>query len=425
MSFPALVPTALLRGLSRLQLTHFLAPLVLLAAALPGSLLAGRFHYLGALYLSPILLLVLGAGLCIAFQRWRQLSLLVWIQALGILLLPDIHRIETHGLPTPAMLADFIVAATWWPSVYCVLAVWPEQSGPARELVGRGIVMLGLLAWMAYLHHHPGLRLLHQLATIWWPAGYAHWMQLPQLSYPLGSLCVLLLALQYLYTPSPQAAAQLLVLPACMAAMPHIFIHPALMPALMAAAMLALAAAVVHESMDLAFRDELTGLPSRRALNERLLRLRGHYCLAVVDIDHFKRCNDTYGHDVGDQVLRMVASRLRRIPRGRAYRQGGEEFVIVLERCTPELAFDTVEALRQDIADYPMQLRDTASRQASQRQGRRHRGRHDRPGTGLSVTVSIGLAAPVERQLVSDVLKRADKALYRAKTQGRNQTILA
>src|SRR5688572_25892232 len=79
----------------------------------------------------------------------------------------------------------------------------------------------------------------------------------------------------------------------------------------------------------MAYDDELTGLPARRALNEALDRLRGTYTVAMVDIDHFKRFNDEHGHDVGDQLLRMVGARLAGVGGGgRAYRYGGEEFAV-------------------------------------------------------------------------------------------------
>ncbi|MFZ0760222.1 MAG: GGDEF domain-containing protein, partial [Candidatus Sulfotelmatobacter sp.] len=97
-----------------------------------------------------------------------------------------------------------------------------------------------------------------------------------------------------------------------------------------AAAAFILAGAIVETSYLLAYHDELTTLPSRRAFHDALLRLEPPYSIAMVDIDHFKRCNDTYGHDVGDQVLRLVASRLARASGGgQAYRCGGEEFAIL------------------------------------------------------------------------------------------------
>ncbi|MGH7255958.1 MAG: diguanylate cyclase, partial [Nitrospirales bacterium] len=90
----------------------------------------------------------------------------------------------------------------------------------------------------------------------------------------------------------------------------------------------------------MAYHDDLTGLPGRRALNEDVLKLGNRYAVAMVDIDHFKRVNDQYGHDVGDQVLRMVASRFASV-RGvaKAYRWGGEEFALVFPGKTEEEAW--------------------------------------------------------------------------------------
>ena len=100
--------------------------------------------------------------------------------------------------------------------------------------------------------------------------------------------------------------------------------------AFMAAAGAILFISLLEESHSLAFRDTLTGLPGRRALEERLRSLGGRYTIAMVDIDHFKNFNDQHGHDVGDQVLKLVAARLAEVGGGgRAYRYGGEEFSVL------------------------------------------------------------------------------------------------
>ena len=98
----------------------------------------------------------------------------------------------------------------------------------------------------------------------------------------------------------------------------------------MATAGLILVGSIIENSYLLAYHDELTTLPARRAFNEALLRLEDSYAVAVVDIDHFKKFNDTYGHETGDQVLRLVAAKLATVTGGgRAYRVGGEEFSIL------------------------------------------------------------------------------------------------
>jgi GGDEF domain-containing protein len=188
-----------------------------------------------------------------------------------------------------------------------------------------------------------------------------------------------------------------------------------------AAAGLVLVVGVLQETYRLAFRDELTRLPSRRALNERLQSVSRRYAIAMVDVDHFKRFNDTYGHDVGDQVLRMVAARLARVGGGgQAFRYGGEEFTVLFGGRSADDALPHLEALRADIEDYRMAIR------AADRPRRKRAGKRRRTGTPsaqtVSVTVSIGVAERGERHDHPEaVIKAADKALYRAKRAGRNR----
>ncbi len=180
------------------------------------------------------------------------------------------------------------------------------------------------------------------------------------------------------------------------------------------------AVGVLQDAFRLAFRDELTGLPSRRALNERLLSLGEHYTLAMADVDHFKKFNDTHGHDVGDQVLRMVASRLERVGGGgRVYRYGGEEFTVVFEGLRAREAIPHLEAVRADIEGYTLAIR-AADREPEQGRGRRGRGARARGS--VSVTASFGVAERDDRHRSPEaVLKAADGALYRAKEKGRNR----
>ena len=177
---------------------------------------------------------------------------------------------------------------------------------------------------------------------------------------------------------------------------------------------------LIKHSHDMAYRDELTGLPGRRALNEWLKAPGRKYVIAMLDIDHFKKFNDRHGHDVGDDVLKVVASRLNRITGGgRAYRYGGEEFTIVftgkeIHECTPHL-----EAVREDIAHYKISLRETKQRPKSASKGRKQRGRGYQ-GKKISVTISIGVAAKTADRNAEEVIKAADKVLYKAKKAGRN-----
>lgn len=198
-----------------------------------------------------------------------------------------------------------------------------------------------------------------------------------------------------------------------------------------------LAASIIENSYLLAYHDELTTLPSRRAFNDALLRLQDPYSIAVVDIDHFKRFNDTYGHDTGDQVLRLVAASLSRVTGGgQAYRCGGEEFNILFPgKATSEVA-DHLEQLRAVIESSEFRMRGGDRRQnprGPDRRNERARGRarkghairelaQEKLPAPLSVTVSIGVATSAKQESDPDhVLQAADKALYRAKANGRNR----
>jgi GGDEF domain-containing protein len=198
-----------------------------------------------------------------------------------------------------------------------------------------------------------------------------------------------------------------------------------------------LAASIVENSYLLAYHDELTSLPSRRAFNDALLRLQAPYSIAVVDIDHFKRFNDTYGHDTGDHVLRLVAAGLARVTGGgQAYRCGGEEFNILFAGKTTAQVVDHLEQLRAKIESSEFHPRGGDRRQAprgpdrrNQRTSGRTRKGHairqlaqDSAPTAFSVTVSIGVATSAkEGSDPEHVLQAADKALYRAKANGRNR----
>lgn len=167
--------------------------------------------------------------------------------------------------------------------------------------------------------------------------------------------------------------------------------------------------------------DELTGVFNRRALNERLWDLRPHYSIAMVDIDFFKRFNDTFGHEQGDTVLRFVASHFQNPQHGTCYRYGGEEFCILFENISAPHASRILNQMREDLAKKTFHIR-------SSKQVRSLTSKKDRkiqPKTSkVNITVSIGVAEPqADHQTADDVLKAADAALYRAKHMGRNRVM--
>jgi len=194
---------------------------------------------------------------------------------------------------------------------------------------------------------------------------------------------------------------------------------------LTAAAGAILVVAMLQESHRLAFNDELTGLPGRRALLEAMAGLGPRYALAMADVDHFKGFNDTHGHDIGDQVLKLVAARLAEVGGGgRAFRYGGEEFTVLFPDLALEEALPHLEALRAAVEAYRMAVRGE-DRPKDKDEGRKHRVESDPsmpPEKLLSVTISIGAAEPGgEAKTPAQVMKAADEALYRAKRGGRNR----
>ena len=196
---------------------------------------------------------------------------------------------------------------------------------------------------------------------------------------------------------------------------------PQVFAVFIAAGALILTIAVLQDTFRMAFRDELTGLPSRRELNERMMGLGRRYTIAMVDVDRFKNFNDTYGHDLGDQVLKMVARKLAEVGGGgTAYRYGGEEFTMLFPGKDVDAAVPHLEALRRQVAAYRLALR-AAARPEKTQPVKRQRGGF-RKSKSESVTISIGVAQRSDKLVTPDaVIRAADKALYRAKHGGRNQ----
>ena len=243
---------------------------------------------------------------------------------------------------------------------------------------------------------------------------------IPQRAMPVMLLALLLVAARALLLDSPVDAGMAGALVAFVVASHHVT-HTATFALFISCGALLLLIGVLQDSHRMAFQDELTGLPSRRALNERLMGLVRNYTIAMLDIDHFKSFNDTYGHDVGDQVLKMVATELEQVRRGgRAFRYGGEEFTLIFPRRGIYQVIGELEKVRHQIEQHRLALRG-ADRPVEEKAGRSRRVGHVM-GQTVSVTISIGVAESGEKLKTPDeVLRAADKALYRAKEKGRNR----
>ena len=190
-------------------------------------------------------------------------------------------------------------------------------------------------------------------------------------------------------------------------------------PLFMTGAAVALIWTVIESVWRNATMDELTELPGRRMLKHHMARLGSSYAIAVIDIDRFKRINDRYGHVAGDQVLRFVAAHIRDCRAGRAYRYGGEEFVIINDG--GDAGFhDAMDEMRETLAARRFHVRGKGRPRRKPEQPVVMKGSRQR----LAVTVSIGVAWRNERHSIArDVLVAADRALYRAKAAGRNRVV--
>ncbi len=166
---------------------------------------------------------------------------------------------------------------------------------------------------------------------------------------------------------------------------------------------------IMQASLQMAVTDPLTGLHNRRYLESHLGKLideaaDGHkpLSLMILDIDHFKAVNDTFGHDAGDEILKGFATRIRTVIRGIDVfcRLGGEEFIIVMPDTSLDIAGRVAERVRHAVSDVPFPIGTS--------------------GREIAVTVSIGLAERRSGREADVILKRADQALYRSKASGRN-----
>lgn len=256
------------------------------------------------------------------------------------------------------------------------------------------------------------------LLNNWFPTKYFDWTLLSQSSLLIACVTFVCLLVIFALKPSPQTASALGIHLLLMLQL-HFGNTERSLIVFSSSALLLCLYAVIQESWRMAYLDELTDLPGRRALKEKFQELSNTYTVAMLDIDHFKKFNDTYGHDVGDSVLRMIAGNIRRITgNGLAYRYGGEEFSVVFPNKDKHFAKVHLEILRETIASQKFVV-NRINRRTTKSKPKPQKKKTEQ------ITISIGIADSTTKknQMIEspwDVLKLADKALYRAKKKGRN-----
>jgi len=382
---------------------------VFYSAALPASL-AGLKVY------GPYIVFALGATLATVFNRGRAvfalLALVIAYAAQQAWL-----RQGLDAFPARVVYAGLTVLV---PAFLALLAVLPERGTFNRHGVVRLSVIVALAAFTAWVVAAGQSEIADWAYQKFLDPAPFSAGRIPQLGIAVIAAGVLAAMAAALIARSAVAAGLAGAIIA-FAIAAHVPTASLTFSIFTMAAELMVAIAVLQDSFRMAFRDELTGVPSRRALNERLAALGSRYTIAMLDVDHFKNFNDTYGHDLGDQVLKMVAARIARVGGGgKAFRYGGEEFTVVFPGKDAEDAIPHLEALREEIESYGMALRGTDRPSRTKRAQREHGGWRGK--NAVSVTVSIGVAERNGRRGTPQaVIEAADRALYRAKEKGRNR----
>src|SRR5881392_3966115 len=338
---------------------------------------------------------VLAAALLLGFRFNR--SRLVFTVALLALA----QYVLDRGLETPEQRLLFHATTFLLPLNLALVALLPERGTVTTRGLIRWVLIAVQVIVVAFLAKSFPVQATAVLRTRFLPSFLSDWTPLaqPALVAFLGMGAVLVLA--WLREPQAPVRGYTYALIAAFLGLTWKAVGPG-QEIWIATAGLVLVVAVVEASYMMAYRDGLTELPGRRALNEALPRLGGQFTVAMVDVDHFKRFNDTYGHDPGGAT---------------AYRYGGEEFALIFsgkgaEECLPHL-----EELRETVetSRFTMRRRFRPRNKPAAPKGRKTR-------EAIVITVSIGVAEKTQRHSTADqVIQAADKALYRAKESGRNR----
>ena len=359
---------------------------------------------------------VLGGGILLAWVFHRSRLVL----ALGALALTHWALVSFVSLTGPGRTVLATVALLL-PLDLAALLLLPERDPLGRR--GRWdlallLAQVPLVAWISRPAMAP-LAAATQFRFVDLPVSL--FTSVPQPALLVFAAALFALVLRLVRRPGAVEAGLLWGLVGAFLALGHG--RPGVEPAMyLTAGALGLVVAVVEASRQLAYGDELTGLPARRALNETLAGLRGRYTIAMADIDHFKTFNDRHGHEAGDQLLRKVGAMLAGVGGGgRAFRYGGEEFAVVFEGEPIGAVLPHLEALRKAIESSGFVVRSGPARRRED--GSRQRA-PDAAGR-VSVTISMGAAEANHRHTTAaEVLEAADAALYRAKRAGRNRVVV-
>ncbi|MDN3702123.1 GGDEF domain-containing protein [Vibrio artabrorum] len=400
------------------SLFRFCSPLVLLAMIFLGmnSVIHVTVSNLGFASNLPYILLSFAVLLCHTFRQGRMamvsLSLLVAYLIIQI-------RLQTP-LNTGTTLLELSLLATLLPVACLLVYAFPNNGVNSKSMLLYAIIVALFIIWAQLF------------VSYFQDGGFKSWSEgvlftvngLSRLPFVLVLYSLSLLGLTsilvLIYNRSIDAVVySTILLTSCTFILFDVQFISSTMFSTLGLLMIIY---VMSASHDMAFNDQLTNIPGRHALEVDMKHLGRKYSMAMIDIDHFKKFNDTYGHDIGDDVLRLVARLITETGGGaRAYRYGGEEFTILFKSKHAEQVKPHLQTLIANIQKYDMIIRNTNSRPENHELGIKKRGYSNQPMKTVNVTISIGLSDNTTTKQPEDVLKLADNALYKAKEAGRNR----
>ena len=361
----------------------------------------------------PFVVFILGMALSWIFHHSREFNLFLLFTIIYIALS---NYIWNPNLKVDSQLA-YLLLVTLIPVNY-LLNFLLKERGILNQFGIRRFVLLAIqLYCIAWLLEHPYPPVKEFLTFSYFKYSA---LQLTSITQPLLIAILisgLVILLKLIKSASVLYSGILSSFIAITTAL-HFYQQPQLATLFIILSGLLIIISITINAYSLAYLDELTNLPSRRAMVQNISTLGKKYCIAMVDVDHFKKFNDKYGHDIGDQVLKKLASQLRQVRGGKSFRYGGEEFVVIFANKNLHEAKMYCNELCKNVANSPFMLRNKKRPKSK----KKNSSRKQRDATPLTITISIGLAEKnTDLITANDVIKQADKALYKAKKNGRNQ----
>ena len=372
------------------------------------SILQTTFTYL------PFVIFIRGIGLSWLFHHSREFNLFLLSTIIYISL--D-NYIWDSELKVDSQLA-YLLLVSLIPINYLFNFLSRERGILNQYGIRRFVILAVQLYCIAWILEHP-YPLIKEYFTL---SPFNHSiLKTTDISQPLIAAIIisaLFILVRLLQTPSILVSGVLSSLIAITTAV-HFYQQPQLATIFILLAGLLIISSITINAYSLAYLDELTNLPSRRALTQSTSTLGNRYFIAMVDVDHFKKFNDKYGHDVGDQVLKKLASQLRQDRGGKAFRYGGEEFTVLFPNKNLHEAHLFCNELCKKVENSPFMLRNKKRPKTKQSDTKKRKQHEAKP---LTITISIGVAERSQDiATAEEVIKQADKALYKAKNNGRNQ----